>query len=202
MYQNFLGSCQSGPASWVPYKGLSFFIMSVSGKPLIKVTESNPRAPACTGYGCWLHGTCCRSWLLLDSLPLLRSAACQTPRIPSLGFSAVFGQVLGFLPAHSSSFLSSHHTPTAMDMLKAPKCPNYPVAHGKIGGITLPSLQVTLSRAFLNCSVLHRSINEDLGSSRFLHDNLPLFLLLSSRNPTAWHPDLKTMNGAGPGPGA
>lgn len=106
--------------------------------------------PVSTGHAAGFHGACWGSLLLLDMLPLLGTA------VSSLGSAALFGQVLWFLPAHSSSFFVSHQAATAIDTLKALSCPNYPVAHGKTEGMTLPSLCATLSRVFLNHNALQR----------------------------------------------
>ena len=140
-------------------------------------------------------GHCC-CW---TPLPPLRTVVSRTLLIPSLGSAALFGQALWFLPAHGSSFFLSHQAATVTGLLKALRCPSYPVAHGKLAGTSLPLLCATLLSVFPNLNILQRF------SWRawllFLSLYLPLPFFLSSHNPTAQHLDLETMPGTEPGPG-
>lgn len=160
MYQNFLGSCQSllmlvlSPLQKTCPLYLKCF-WEVSHNCLHRTTwHSLSTSPQWT----WLLGTvpakghCC-CW---TPLPPLRTVVSRTLLIPSLGSAALFGQALWFLPAHGSSFFLSHQAATVTGLLKALRCPSYPVAHGKLAGTSLPLLCATLLSVFPNLNILQR----------------------------------------------
>lgn len=131
------------------YRELCLFTSGVSGRPLIVLTETHT---GCLEH-CSMVNTAVGPTLPARAAATLRNAASQTLLVSTLSSVTLFGQTPWLPLAHGSSFSASHQAP-ATGMTTALRHPSYPVGHGTVRGMPLPSLHATCLKVYLNLILL------------------------------------------------